>query len=405
MANRLLPPGYQVIDANGAPVSGALLYTYEAGTNTPKNTYSDAAATIPNSNPVGADSAGRFGALFSETGDYRIVMTTAAGVSIFTADPVEGSGAATTVPGSGLRNVLINGAFSVNQRGITSAADDAYCIDRWYALAQSGSVTVAQQSLQADSIPTNIRLTQPDVAAKRIGIAQIVESGACLFMRGSSAALSGQVRCSLATPINYAILSWTGALDVPTSDVVLDWTSASYTAGYFFLAANLTVQAVGSVTPTAGVWTPIPEITAMMSSAMNNAIVFFWTANAAPQSTTLDIANVQLEQGAAATAFEYQPSFSVLSQCQRYWRRMQTSLQFPATAASQSSSGGYTFSPPMRVAPTITLTTTVAVRVNVDAAYPLVGEVAADGFTTSIICVGAGDTADRGRIWTADSEL
>lgn len=342
MATRLLPPGYQILDANGRPYSGALLYTYEAGTSTPKPTYSDGGATIANANPVQADSAGRFGNLFAEVGDYALDMRTSAGVPIYTADPVAGASSSATLPGAGWRNLLVNGDFSFNQRGATTAADDAYCLDAWYVLAESGSATVAQQSLQAAGIPTNIRLTQPDAVAKRMGLAQIVEAGNCRFARDSSVVLSGKIRHSLAAPIRYAILSWTGTADTVTSDVVLDWASASYTAGGFFLAANLTVQAVGSITPTAGTWTSITPITATVSASMNNLIVMFWTEAATAQNATLDIANVQIEQGNEDSAFEYLPRDTVASRCFRYYQKSFSLTTAPAQNTEPATATRFT---------------------------------------------------------------
>jgi hypothetical protein len=333
MATRLLPPGYQVFDANGNVVSGALLYTYEAGMSSPKVSFSDAGGTIANSNPVVADASGRFGNLFATTGDYRLVMQTPAGATLFTADPVSGDTSLATVPGSGFRNMLINGDFSVDQRQATSVADDTYCLDGWYGLTNTGNITIAQQTLQADGIPTNIRLLQPDVGAKRMGIAQIVESPNCRFLRSATVTLSGQIRASIATPIRYAILAWTGTADTVTSDVVLDWTSASYTAGGFFLAANLTVQAVGSITPSAATWTAIDPITTTMSASLNNLIVFFWTESTVAQNVTLSVGNLQIEQGAEATAFEYLPQSAKLQRCFPYYRKSFDYSTAPATAA------------------------------------------------------------------------
>lgn len=107
MPTRLLPPGYQVFDANGAPLPGALLYTYDAGTSTPKASYSDGGLTILNANPIVADSAGRFGNVFATTGDYRLELRTAAGVVIWTADPVAGE------PTPAAANTYFNGQIQV----------------------------------------------------------------------------------------------------------------------------------------------------------------------------------------------------------------------------------------------------------------------------------------------------
>lgn len=52
-------PEIQYLDANGAPLAGAKLCTYAAGTTTPLATYTDSTAVTPNSNPIVLDSAGR----------------------------------------------------------------------------------------------------------------------------------------------------------------------------------------------------------------------------------------------------------------------------------------------------------------------------------------------------------
>jgi hypothetical protein len=88
MATRLLAPGYQQSDANGNPVSGARLFTYEAGTSTPKPTFSDAGLTIANANPVVANAGGVFGPVFATTGDYKLEMQTPACL-LYTSDAAD----------------------------------------------------------------------------------------------------------------------------------------------------------------------------------------------------------------------------------------------------------------------------------------------------------------------------
>jgi len=61
-------------DSEGRQIQGKL-YTYEAGTNTPKDTYSDQGLTIPNANPLDSDGAGRFFDVFLGAGGYKIVVT------------------------------------------------------------------------------------------------------------------------------------------------------------------------------------------------------------------------------------------------------------------------------------------------------------------------------------------
>lgn len=76
------------VGAGIAPSSGAQLFFYETGTTTPKNTYSDSAGTIPNANPVVANSLGQFPDIFI-IGTYKVVLKNSAGVQAWAADPVD----------------------------------------------------------------------------------------------------------------------------------------------------------------------------------------------------------------------------------------------------------------------------------------------------------------------------
>lgn len=89
-------------DAAGAVEPGAKLYFYVTGTTTPKDTYSNSGLSVANANPMIADAAGRFGAIFLGSGDYKVILQDADGVQIWSADPVARAtpaSATTTVAG------------------------------------------------------------------------------------------------------------------------------------------------------------------------------------------------------------------------------------------------------------------------------------------------------------------
>ena len=91
MASVLLSPvgnGQQFFDNNGVPLAGGLLYTYQAGSSTPLTTYTTVNGTIPNSNPIILDSAGRTPQeVWMQTGySYKFVLQTSAGVTLQTLD-------------------------------------------------------------------------------------------------------------------------------------------------------------------------------------------------------------------------------------------------------------------------------------------------------------------------------
>lgn len=76
----------QFFDDNGDPLSGGKLYTYDAGTTTPKATYTDAAGATPNANPVILDSAGRATVFLS--GSYKFRLEDSLGTLIKETDNV-----------------------------------------------------------------------------------------------------------------------------------------------------------------------------------------------------------------------------------------------------------------------------------------------------------------------------
>jgi hypothetical protein len=86
MAVLYTPHFIQFSDGNGVPYAGGKLYTYAAGTDTPKATYTTAAGTVENANPVVLDSAGR--ATIFLSGSYKFTLTTSADVLVKTTDNI-----------------------------------------------------------------------------------------------------------------------------------------------------------------------------------------------------------------------------------------------------------------------------------------------------------------------------
>lgn len=85
--------GWQFSDNNGSPLSGGLLYTYQAGTALAANTYTSASGVTPNSNPVVLNAAGRVqGEIWLTQGQaYKFVLKTSTGVTLGTYDNVPGA--------------------------------------------------------------------------------------------------------------------------------------------------------------------------------------------------------------------------------------------------------------------------------------------------------------------------
>lgn len=86
MASLIANGKQQYFDNAGLPLVGGKLYTYIAGTTTPKATYADADAAVPNTNPVVLDARGE--ALIFWSGSYKVVLKDALGNTIWTVDKV-----------------------------------------------------------------------------------------------------------------------------------------------------------------------------------------------------------------------------------------------------------------------------------------------------------------------------
>lgn len=89
MAN-LTPNRFRAFDANGEPLAGGKLYTYEAGTTTPKDTFTTQDESVANANPVILDANG-YADVWLGTGFYKLVLTDSSDVTLWTIDDVVGA--------------------------------------------------------------------------------------------------------------------------------------------------------------------------------------------------------------------------------------------------------------------------------------------------------------------------
>ena len=84
-------PKLQFFDANGAPLAGGLLYTYEAGSTTPLTSYTDSTGVSANTNPIVLDSRGEAN-VWLGAAIYKFALYTSAGVLIWTVDNISTNG-------------------------------------------------------------------------------------------------------------------------------------------------------------------------------------------------------------------------------------------------------------------------------------------------------------------------
>jgi hypothetical protein len=103
--------GAQFFTDDGVPLSGGLIYSYAAGTTTPKATYTSSLGTIAHTNPIILNSAGRVpgGEIWLTPGGYKFILATSTNVTIATYDNVSSVGGSLTAnfTGTGTQTTFI----------------------------------------------------------------------------------------------------------------------------------------------------------------------------------------------------------------------------------------------------------------------------------------------------------
>lgn len=119
---------FQANDANGAPMAGAKLFFFVAGTTTALVTYQDAGATTPHANPVVADAMGLFPPIYIVAPLYKFTLQTAGNVTIQTVDPA----ASVLLPGYSASGLLYGMGTSNSGADLANdiLIDPGACIDQ-----------------------------------------------------------------------------------------------------------------------------------------------------------------------------------------------------------------------------------------------------------------------------------
>ena len=234
------------------------------------------------------------------------------------------------------RNLIINGAMQVAQRG-TSFTANGYGLDRWKTYNSGGTATLSQQTFASGSSPevgldTYVRI----VRSSPSGIywfSQKVED--VRKSDGATLTLSFYAKASSATTIPCRITQEFGTggsagvnITAQNSNVTTSWQKFSLT----FNMASLSGKTIG----TGSSFEPVFDIPAT--------------------TATIEITGVQLEVGDTVTPFEHRSYGDELARCQRYYNEF-GGISYAAilTGMQQSttiSSGALTY-PTMRAAPAI----------------------------------------------------
>ncbi|MEM7237406.1 MAG: hypothetical protein AAF501_06235, partial [Pseudomonadota bacterium] len=121
----------RALDANGAPISGAKMFVHEDGTTTQIQLYSDKALTTTVVQPLLSDAEGRFSQAFFEDEPFKLYMTDASDVAIYTADNLDANPSRrserTFATKSGVEAARIQASVgSVETEGYSTAGDGGH---------------------------------------------------------------------------------------------------------------------------------------------------------------------------------------------------------------------------------------------------------------------------------------
>lgn len=133
---RLSPYAFnQQFTNDGLPLVGGKIYTYEAGTTTPKATYIDSSGSSSNTNPVVLDAAGRAN-IWLGGGAYKFILKDSSDVLISTVDNIAGD--SENAFGSSVTTTAVN-------LNITSSYKNAviYCTDA-LTLSLDSAITLGE---------------------------------------------------------------------------------------------------------------------------------------------------------------------------------------------------------------------------------------------------------------------
>jgi len=232
----------------------------------------------------------------------------------------------------GFRNALINGDYSIAQRGTSFASgannDDAYTLDRWYILSDGNdAIDVTQET---SVVPTN-QLTaialDVETTNKKFGIAQIIEQKNCVGLIGNTVTLSFQAKVSATTKLDNvkcAIVAWSGTADTVTSDIISAWGAEGTNPT---LIANATYENSPANLNVTTSYAKYVVSAAVDTSSTKNIIVFIWSdVTDTTAGDFLYITDVQLEPGSQASGFEFLPIDVSLNRCLRYTWNDKSSL-------------------------------------------------------------------------------
>jgi len=268
------------------------------------------------------------------------------------------------------KNKIINGDFSINQRGFTSNTTTAsFNFDRWFQQNSGGTFTVTPQNFTLGAAPVagyeaskflqGITASQSAAGDFAI-ITQRIEN--VRTYAGNTVTISFYAKANTGTPkIGVEVQQNFGTGGSPSATVSTPAGAITLTTSFARYSVTVAVPSISGKTLGSTAGTSYLELNLWTSSGATNATR---ASSIGIQNFTASIWGVQVEYGSKATPFQIASGGSPqaeLAMCQRYY---QAPSETPAALMiyGGSASGGfaanaysnYSFPVQMRVTPTLT---------------------------------------------------
>ena len=339
----------------------------------------------------------------------------------------------------GRRNMIINGAMQVSQRGTSFAAITSgdYSLDRWMLVHNLGAYTVTQNSTGADGFANSFKVdcTTADAspaATEYLSIRYQLEGQDLQgWKKGTASAESvtlsfwvkcnktGNMQVNLLDLDNTRIIGNTVTINVADTWEQKSLTFAGDTTGAFgddnasSLMVEFFLDAGSNYTSGA-----VPTSWEAKVDTDRNAGGTLDLADST--SNYLNITGVQLELGSTATAFEHRSYGEELALCQRYCQKWGVGRTYASIASGGTGNATDTtmilqFPVVMRTSPTIVIETIGDWIVASDAGYSFttilnylatwggtLNTQGSSGMTTGTACILRVNTSDSPIFFTAE---
>jgi len=141
--------GAQFFTDDGVPLAGGLIYSYAAGTSSPKTTYTSSAGNIAHPNPIILNSAGRVpgGEIWLTLGAYKFILATSTNVTIATYDNVSSIGGdfnlIANFTGTGTQTIFVLAVSPVSENSTQIYINGVYQNKDTYSLTNT-SITFSE---------------------------------------------------------------------------------------------------------------------------------------------------------------------------------------------------------------------------------------------------------------------